>query len=95
VPTTRFAICRTSSLVGPHDNISGPVCHPQQPACSALRHDIEYYPTTILPHTIIHKIGHFIGLGQSDDACTVMAARGKYFLDPCPDDSAGAAFLYS
>jgi predicted Zn-dependent protease len=56
--------------------------------------DLDYYVSTILPHTILHEIGHFIGLAHSEEKCTVMTQDDVYPLELCQDDIDGAARLY-
>ena len=56
--------------------------------------DLSYYLQTILPHTILHEVGHFIGLGHSEEKCTVMTEEERYPLELCQDDIDGVARLY-
>lgn len=62
--------------------------------------DLDFYLKTILPFTLLHEVGHFIGLGHSDASCTVMkesvslSAREVYPLELCQDDIDGVTRLY-
>jgi hypothetical protein len=51
------------------------------------------YLNTVLPFVLVHEVGHFVGLDHVADQCAVMRPRSQ-ITTLCPDDVAGAAFLY-